>query len=194
MKLNRQLYLFVFLLSSSSLWWAQNTPAAKTVVVRAGRLLDVKTGKTLSNQTIVIQGDKIVRVAETTAGELLPAGATAIDLPNATVLPGLIDAHTHLTMNPTFGYSMLGISVPRQALIGAHNARVTLEAGFTTVRNVGAFHYADVACAMPSTRAMCRARACWLQSTPSGPPVVTAMIRPDFARESLATKPDHSKA
>lgn len=119
--------------------------AAKTVAVRAGRLLDVKTGKTLANQTIVIEGDKIERVAETSGDELLPAGATVIDLPNATVLPGLIDAHTHLTVNPDFGYSMLGISIPRQALIGAHNARVTLEAGFTTVRNVAAYSYADVA-------------------------------------------------
>ena len=124
----------------------QADPAvAKTVAVRAGRLLDVKTGKTLANQTIVIEGDKIERVAETSGDELLPAGATVIDLPNATVLPGLIDAHTHLTLNPDFGYSMLGISIPRQALIGAHNARVTLEAGFTTVRNVAAYSYADVA-------------------------------------------------
>jgi imidazolonepropionase-like amidohydrolase len=68
-----------------------------------------------------------------------------IDLPNATVLPGLIDAHTHLTFNPQFGYDSLAISIPREALIGARNARVTLEAGFTTVRNVGADGYADVA-------------------------------------------------
>jgi len=114
----------------------------KTVVVHAGHLLDVKIGKTLANQTILIQGDKIASVG---SDAQVPAGAQVIDLPNATVLPGLIDAHTHLTMNPNFGYSMLGISVPRQALIGAHNARVTLEAGFTTVRNVGAFSYADVA-------------------------------------------------
>jgi len=122
-----------------------NTSPAKTVVIRAGRLLDVKTGKTLSNQTIVIQGDKIERVAVTTGDELLPTGATVIDLSKATVLPGLIDAHTHLTFNPKFDYSTLGISIPRQALIGAHNARATLEAGFTTVRNVGAYGFSDVA-------------------------------------------------
>jgi imidazolonepropionase-like amidohydrolase len=75
----------------------------------------------------------------------VPAGATVIELPNATVLPGLIDAHTHVTFNPNFGYSQLATSVPREALIGAHNARVTLEAGFTTIRNVGARGYADVA-------------------------------------------------
>ncbi len=116
--------------------------APRVVVVHAGHLLDVKTGKTLTNQTIVIQDGKIASVG---SDAQIPAGAPVVDLSNATVLPGLIDAHTHLTMNPNFGYSMLANSIPRQALIGAHNARVTLEAGFTTVRNVGAFNYADVA-------------------------------------------------
>jgi len=119
--------------------------SSNTVIVHAGKLLDVKTGKTLTNQTIVIHDDKIVRVESTPERDRVPVDATVIDLPNATVLPGLIDAHTHLTMNPNFGYSMLSISVPRHALIGAHNARLTLEAGFTTVRNVGDFGYSDVA-------------------------------------------------
>jgi imidazolonepropionase-like amidohydrolase len=61
------------------------------------------------------------------------------------VLPGLIDAHTHITFTPNFGYSRLAISVPREALNGARNARVTLDAGFTTIRNVGASGFADVA-------------------------------------------------
>ncbi|MFZ1010770.1 MAG: amidohydrolase family protein, partial [Candidatus Sulfotelmatobacter sp.] len=68
-----------------------------------------------------------------------------MELANATVLPGLIDAHTHLTGDPSFGYEQLGISIPRETLIGAKNARVTLQAGFTTVRNVGASGYTDVA-------------------------------------------------
>src|SRR5581483_2460633 len=71
--------------------------------------------------------------------------AVRIELPNATILPGLIDAHTHITMDPNFGYETLGISVPREALIGAKNARATLLAGFTTVRNVGAGNFTDVA-------------------------------------------------
>jgi imidazolonepropionase-like amidohydrolase len=62
------------------------------------------------------------------------------------VLPGLIDGHTHLTGDPrNIGYQSLGLSVPREALIGARNARLTLQAGFTTVRNVGASGYSDVA-------------------------------------------------
>ncbi len=96
----------------------------------------------LSDQAIVIEGDKIVSVGPASAA---PAEASTINLPNATVLPGLIDAHTHLTFNPSFGYQTLAISIPREALIGAHNARLTLEAGFTTVRNVAARGYTDVA-------------------------------------------------
>jgi imidazolonepropionase-like amidohydrolase len=121
----------------------QNLPPV--VVVRAGHVLDVRTGKTEANQAILIEGEKITSVGPAVTYKL-PAGSMVIDLPNATVLPGLIDAHTHLTGNPTdFGYSGLGISVPRSALIGAHNAKTTLEAGFTTVRNVGAEGYSDVA-------------------------------------------------
>lgn len=131
----------VFVLFCGSLGWAQ-TAATKTVVVQAGRVLDVKTGQTLTHQTILIQGDRISSVGKTSQA---PAGATVIDLPNATILPGLIDAHTHLTMTTNFGPSRLMISVPRAALYGARNARVTLEAGFTTVRNVGASGFADVA-------------------------------------------------
>jgi imidazolonepropionase-like amidohydrolase len=142
MKICRGLLVVCLSLAWVSFAGAQSSLGAKTVVVRAGHLLDVKTGKTLSNQTIVIQGDKIVSVGSDSAA---PAGAQVIDLPNATVLPGLIDAHTHITMTTNFGYSTLGISIPREALYGARNARVTLDAGFTTVRNVGASGFTDVA-------------------------------------------------
>jgi imidazolonepropionase-like amidohydrolase len=145
MKFGRYLLAFIFSLSCITFSWAQAVPAPKTVVIHAGHLLDVKTGKTLSNQTIVIQGDKIASVKATSGDELLPSGAAVVELPNATVLPGLIDAHTHLTMTTNFGYSALAISIPREALYGARNARVTLDAGFTTVRNVGASGYTDVA-------------------------------------------------
>src|SRR5208283_1416364 len=148
MKFSRYLVALVFSLScfavfSVSVCVAQQAATApKTVVVRAGRLLDVKTGKTLTNQTIIIQGDKIASVGPDVQ---VPAGAQVVDLPNATVLPGLIDAHTHITMTTNFGYSRLAISIPREALYGARNARVTLDAGFTTIRNVGASGFTDVA-------------------------------------------------
>jgi imidazolonepropionase-like amidohydrolase len=107
-------------------------------------LLDVKTGKMLADQIVIIEDKKIVSVGPAAEAKI-PSDAARIDLPNATVLPGLIDAHTHVTMNPNFGYETLAISIPREALIGAKNARTTLLAGFTTVRNVGASGYTDVA-------------------------------------------------
>ena len=144
MKIYRCTIVFALLLRAATLAGGQQAMPVKTVVIRAGRMLDVKTGKTLSSQTIIIQGDKITQVGAL-YDQMLPTGATIIDLPNATVLPGLIDAHTHITFTPNFGYSRLGISVPREALTGARNAKVTLEAGFTTIRNVGASGYSDVA-------------------------------------------------
>jgi imidazolonepropionase-like amidohydrolase len=123
---------------------AQTAPAPKRVIIRAGHLLDVKSGKMLADQAIVIEGEKIVSVGP--AGAAKTDGATMVDLSRETVLPGLIDAHTHLTGDPKdSGYNRLGISVPREALTGAKNARITLLAGFTTVRNVGADAYTDVA-------------------------------------------------
>jgi imidazolonepropionase-like amidohydrolase len=147
MKVGR-LLVFVFLLGCAlgclNFAFAQDAHPSKTVVVRAGRLLDVKSGKMLSNQTIIIHGDRIASVGAP-GDQKLPDDATVINLSNATVLPGLIDAHTHLTFTTNFGFSRLGVSIPREALNGARNARVTLEAGFTTVRNVGADGYTDVA-------------------------------------------------
>jgi imidazolonepropionase-like amidohydrolase len=135
--------LLSLLLCSSLACLAQETlvnkPPTRTVI-HAGHMLDVKSGRVLDNVTVVIDGDKITSVGQSVSGN-----ATVISLPNATLVPGLIDAHTHLTGEPNFGYQELGISTPMEALIGAKNARVTLEAGFTTVRNVGAGGFTDVA-------------------------------------------------
>ena len=122
---------------------AQSPP--KRAVIRAGHVLNVRTGELRANQAIVIVGDKIEKIAP--SGEVAAApGDTTIDLPDATVLPGLVDMHTHLTFDlNSLGYSGLGISTAREALHGARNARRTLEAGFTTVRNLGAFDYSDIA-------------------------------------------------
>ena len=117
---------------------------SRHVVVHAAHLLDVKSGKLLADQTLVIEVGKIIS-SGAAAEARVPADAIRIELPNATVLPGLIDAHTHLTMEPKFGYERLAISVPREALTGAKNARLTLLAGFTTARNVGARGFTDVA-------------------------------------------------
>jgi imidazolonepropionase-like amidohydrolase len=139
--------LFAFAVTLGSLMLAGSMlgqQGSGAVVIHAGHVLDVKTGKTLTDHMILIEDGKIVSVQDA-ANAKSPAGAARIELPNATLLPGLIDAHTHLTMDPKFGYEELGISVPRQTLTGAKNARVTLQAGFTTVRNVAAEGYSDVA-------------------------------------------------
>jgi len=118
-------------------------PMVRRTIIRAGHLLDVKTGKLVADQAIVIENDKIVRVG----GEFkaIAPGDTLIDLPNATVVPGMIDAHTHITGDPWHhGYAGLANSTAREALYGAQYAKVTLEAGFTTIRNVGAGGYADI--------------------------------------------------
>jgi imidazolonepropionase-like amidohydrolase len=123
---------------------AAQQPPAKRIVVRAARLFDPQSGRMLEHPTIVVAGNRIESVNTTSAGT--GTGAQEIDLGNATLLPGFIDVHTHLTINAGGGgYEGLGISIPRSALIGAKNARLTLLAGFTTVRNVGAEGYADVA-------------------------------------------------
>lgn len=124
---------------------AQTSPQQQDrLVIHAGRLLDVKTGHWLTNQNIFIEGDKIARIQP--GGPPGEAGWKLIDLSNAAVLPGLIDCHVHLTLSPSsFGYELLGISEARQTLTGAANARKTLLAGFTTVRNVGAWGFTDVA-------------------------------------------------
>ncbi len=114
------------------------------IAVHAGHMLDVKSGKTLTDQILVIENGKVVSSGPAAEAKV-PSDAMRIELPNATILPGMIDAHTHLTMDPKFGYETLAISVPREALIGAKNARATLLAGFTTVRNVGASGFSDVA-------------------------------------------------
>jgi imidazolonepropionase-like amidohydrolase len=120
-------------------------PTQKRTVIRPGRVLDVRTGDLRANQVIVIEGDKITQIAAS-GNVKAAAGDTTIELLDATLLPGLIDMHTHITFElSSLGYQGLGISTAREALHGARNARRTLEAGFTTVRNLGAKDYSDIA-------------------------------------------------
>ena len=114
--------------------------------VRCGKLLDVRGGHLLSDQIVVFDDSGSITAVGSAASTKLPEGISLTDLSSATCLPGLIDVHTHITADPTAsGYQALGVSIPREAVTGAKNARTTLRAGFTTVRNVGATGYADVA-------------------------------------------------
>jgi imidazolonepropionase-like amidohydrolase len=137
--------MLVWLLASAQRTPAQEPPAATLTAVKAGHLLNVRTGEYRRDQIVLIESDRIKAVGSAD-GVKIPAGAKVVDLSSRTVLPGLIDCHTHLTFSPFTGaYRALSISAPREALLGARNARATLEAGFTTVRNLGATGFADVA-------------------------------------------------
>jgi len=114
--------------------------------VRCGKLLDVRSGRMLPDQIVAFDSKGTITAVGPAASTAAPSGAAAIDLSSATCLPGLIDVHTHLTGDPSgSGYQALAISIPREAITGAKNARLTVRAGFTTVRNVGASGYTDVA-------------------------------------------------
>ncbi len=118
-------------------------PPPKRLAIRAGRLIDGKGGAPLANPVILIEGDRITAVG---AGLAIPEGVEVVDLGRATVLPGLIDAHTHVTGQPTNYYEDLFRRSPIDVAVLAHVfARRTLEAGFTTIRDVGAGEYIDVA-------------------------------------------------
>ena len=124
---------------------AADAPPHVYSAVHCGTLLDVRTGHGIRDAMLLIEDGKVHEAGAASRVRLLHS-ETAIDLTQATCLPGLIDVHDHLTSDPTdSGYKGLGVSVPRETVKGVKNARITLEAGFTTVRNVGASGYSDVA-------------------------------------------------
>ncbi len=132
-------------------WLIPLSVAAQTprrVAIRAGKLIDGKSDRAIANALILVENDKIVSV---TPGGSAPAGAELIDLSRATVLPGLIDTHTHILLQgdvtaADYDEQLLKQSIPYRAILGARNARIALEHGFTTLRDLeseGAM-YADV--------------------------------------------------
>jgi imidazolonepropionase-like amidohydrolase len=125
--------------------FARPSPSdAQTVVVKAARLIDGRGGPPLEPAMVRIAGERIEEVGATIA---VPAGATVIDLGGATLLPGLIDLHTHLTDRDDVHWetALTTTTPPEAALWGARNARVTLLAGFTTCRDMGpTWPYVDV--------------------------------------------------
>ncbi|HST22720.1 MAG TPA: amidohydrolase family protein [Blastocatellia bacterium] len=145
----RMLALLLATVFTSSMALAQSADKEKKeiILIKAGRLVDVRTGTVLTNQAILIEGDRIKETGSAqTVSSHAPAGAQVIDLGNATLLPGLIDCHTHITTQPENYYDDLFRKSPIDVAVVAHvYARRTIEAGFTTIRDVGAGEFIDVA-------------------------------------------------
>jgi len=143
--MRRQLAIFVTALAVCLSLGAQ-TP--KLTAIRAGKLIDMKSDQPIANALILIEGSKIVAV---NAGGTPPPGADLIDLSHATVLPGFTDAHTHILLQgdlteQDYDDQLLKQSIPYRAILAARNARIALDHGFTSLRDLeteGAM-YADV--------------------------------------------------
>jgi imidazolonepropionase-like amidohydrolase len=116
---------------------------AKTVAVSADRLIDVAAGKAVEKPLVVITDGRIVSVGR--QGDAVPVGAERVDLPGVTLTPGLIDMHVHLTYSERYiGYNIFERSDAFWTAIGARHAEDTLQAGFTTVRNLGSQFWGDI--------------------------------------------------
>src|SRR6266705_2855449 len=112
------------------------SPTKETVLIKAGKMVDVRSGRVLTDQAILIEGGRIKQVGSAQSIQA-PAGARVIDLSNATVLPGLIDCHTHLLLHEgDYDEQLLKESMQYRAIRSTVAAKKTLEAGFTTVRDV----------------------------------------------------------
>jgi imidazolonepropionase-like amidohydrolase len=137
---NRKSFITFIAVLFSSIAFAQS----KVIAIKAGRLIDVENGKLLTNQVIIIDSNIITDIGPTVK---IPKNAEVIDLSNATVMPGLIDCHTHITQQPGEDYySDIFRKSPIDYAVRAHiYAKRTLEAGFTTCRDVGAAAFIDVA-------------------------------------------------
>jgi len=128
----------------SSLTFAEDE---KTTVIHAGGIIDVESGKILKDRYIIINGERIRSIVSLDdMDDMMEEEVEFIDLSDMTVLPGLSDSHVHLTGSAdVHGYKRLAVSTPRAAITGVRNAKRTLMAGFTTVRNLGAPEFTDIA-------------------------------------------------
>jgi imidazolonepropionase-like amidohydrolase len=131
------------LLGALTALWGGGALAA-TAVITADRMLDVLAGKMVEQPAVVVVDGRIKAVL-TQGSAAIPKDATRIDLPGQTLLPGLIDMHVHLTSDATIdGNRTLDYTDSFWVAVGVANAKAMLQAGFTTVRNVGSNNYGDV--------------------------------------------------
>jgi len=135
--------MFGFVAAALAAWSLAAGAQGATVAVSADRLLDVASGRYVEKPLVVIVDGRISAVER--QGDAVPAGATRVDLPGVTLLPGLIDMHVHLTSSPLFGgFSRLQKTDSFWPILATTHAKATVEAGFTTVRNVGSRNFEDV--------------------------------------------------
>ena len=120
-------------------------PNAHASVVSAARMLDVRSGRMLGNVHILIEDGRIKQVAQGKDAFTVPTGMPHYDLGDVTLLPGMIDMHVHIDSDPEYsGYNYLQFNDRFWSVIAVENARRTLDAGFTTIRNVGSDAWNDV--------------------------------------------------
>ena len=119
--------------------------AAQNMVIKGATILDVTNGDLIKNHVVIVKDGRIDAVSPARSADI-PKGIEVIDLQGHTLLPGLIDMHVHLTSGGGYhGYERLKLTDERRAILGVVHAKQTLMAGFTTVRNVGAGSFGDVA-------------------------------------------------
>jgi imidazolonepropionase-like amidohydrolase len=119
--------------------------AAQNMVIKGANILDVTTGDMIKNHVVIVKDGRIEAVSPARSANI-PKGIEVLDLQGHTLLPGLIDMHVHLTSGGGYhGYERLKLTDERRAILGVVHAKQTLMAGFTTVRNVGAGSFGDVA-------------------------------------------------
>jgi len=181
--------LLFLLLVGSTLPVAAADSAPTTMLLKAARLFD-GVHDIVPNGVVIVTGDRIVAVG---SGLAIPAGAMVIDLGDATLSPGFIDAHTHLTSEFSGNYladSFNGMrrEVSEQTLFAASYAKKTLEAGFTFVRDVGAPDLIDVGLRNGINEGLVPGPRMYVATYGSARPAVTSMTPPDSVAACLAKK------